>query len=102
MYGDLREKLIAMDKAERDLKLYTNLDWTIVRPGGLKNDEEPSERAILTENITATGFIRRADVANLIVKLLSANMGIHKEFSAIDPSLSIGETANYVPFEFTS
>ena len=37
-YLSLESFLSEKDKAERDIKLYTNLDWTIVRPGGLKSE----------------------------------------------------------------
>jgi uncharacterized protein YbjT (DUF2867 family) len=94
---------MAKDKAERDLKLYTNLDWTIIRPGGLKNDEAPTGEAILTEDFKATGFVRRADVAHLILKILGSKFGVHKELSAVDPTLSKvsggDEPYKYVPYE---
>lgn len=45
VYSVLEEALVAKDKAERDLRMYTNLDWTIIRPGGLKS-EPPTVRII--------------------------------------------------------
>jgi uncharacterized protein YbjT (DUF2867 family) len=33
VFNVLEDTLEAKSKAERDLKLYTNLDWTIIRPG---------------------------------------------------------------------
>jgi hypothetical protein len=46
---------VAKNKAERDLKTYTNLDWTIIRPGGLKSDA-PTGKAIVTPDIMASGI----------------------------------------------
>lgn len=68
VYQVLEDALIAKNKAERDLRTYTNLDWTIIRPGGLKS--EPSTgKAILTEDTMASGVINRADVADLVVQV---------------------------------
>lgn len=85
VYNVLKDALVAKDKAERDLRMYTNLDWTIIRPGGLKS--EPSTgTAILTEDIMAAGVINRADVAKLIIACLSsAGKATQKEFTAVDP-----------------
>lgn len=88
VYRLLEDALNAKNKAERDLRMYTNLDWTIIRPGGLKSDA-PTNTAILTEDILASGVINRADVASLVIKALgSATACTRKELSAIDPVLS--------------
>eukprot|EP01041_Mallomonas_annulata_P006505 gene6505-13134_t len=85
-YKLLEDALVAKDKAERDLRMYTNLDWTIIRPGGLKSDPATG-KAILTEDITAAGVINRADVAALVIKALGSNgLCTRKELTAIDPS----------------
>ena len=88
VYEVLKEALVAKDKAERDLRMYTNLDWTIIRPGGLKS-EAATGKAILTDDVTAVGTIHRADVASLVVKALgSEGKATRKELSAVDPSVS--------------
>ena len=86
VYAVLQEALEAKDKAERDLRMYTNLDWTIIRPGGLKS--EPSTgKAIVSEDIMAAGVINREDVAKLVIDCLrSEGRATRKEFTAIDPS----------------
>lgn len=85
VYKVLEAALVEKNKAERDLRTYTNLDWTIIRPGGLKS-EPATGTAILTEDVTAFGYIHREDVAALIVKALGTdNVYTRKEFSAIDP-----------------
>mmetsp|Transcript_23018 Transcript_23018/g.20908 ORF Transcript_23018/g.20908 Transcript_23018/m.20908 type:complete len:267 (+) Transcript_23018:71-871(+) len=87
VYRVLEDAINAKNKAERDLRLYTNLDWTIIRPGGLKSDQ-PTGKAVLTEDPLASGVINRGDVANLIIKVLgAASACTRKEFSAVDPSI---------------
>jgi len=102
-YNVLKDALVAKDKAERDLRMYTNLDWTIIRPGGLKSDP-PTGKALLTEDETALGVIHRADVAALVVQVLgSQGKCTRKELSAVDPSLSSDYNSQtlskLVPFE---
>jgi len=82
VYAILQEALEAKNKAERDLRMYTNLDWTIIRPGGLKS-EPATGAAIVTEDIMASGVINRADVAALVIKvsLLSRFVRDEKSFS---------------------
>jgi len=86
VYSVLEEALVAKDKAERDLRMYTNLDWTIIRPGGLKS-EPPTGKAILTTDIKAAGVINRADVADLVIQALgSEGKCTRLELTAVDPS----------------
>ena len=51
VYKVLEEALTAKNKAERDCRMYTNLDWTIIRPGGLKS-EAATGRVSLTLNFS--------------------------------------------------
>ena len=46
-----------------------DMKYTIVRPGGLKN-EPATGRGVLTTDITVCGAISREDVADLVVKAL--------------------------------
>jgi uncharacterized protein YbjT (DUF2867 family) len=88
VYRVLEEAIVLKNKAERDLRMYTNLDWTIIRPGGL-NSDPPTGKAIFTEDPLISGVISRSDVASLVVKALGATSTCtRKELSAIDPSLS--------------
>ena len=49
------------------------MEWTVVRPGGLKN-EPGTGGGLLTESRAVCGAISREDVAELVVKaLFSAN-----------------------------
>eukprot|EP01031_Cornospumella_fuschlensis_P028823 gene28823-34791_t len=98
VYRTLQGALEAKSKAERDLKMYTNLDWTIIRPGGLTNDP-PSGKAILTEDILASGSVSREDVAEVILKVLgSTGQCTRREFTVVDPKYS--PEYSYVPFAF--
>jgi nucleoside-diphosphate-sugar epimerase len=102
VFNVLEDTLEAKSKAERDLKLYTNLDWTIIRPGSL-NNEAATGRAILTENQMVSGTITRADTAALIVKALgSSGVTTRRELTAIDPTLasSDGEAHHAAVFKF--
>lgn len=84
----LKDVLAAKERAENVLmKYYTNMNWTIIRPGGLKT-EAATGKAILTEDTTAIGSIHREDVANLIVQALSSPKTERKVLSAIDPTLT--------------
>lgn len=68
------------------LKYYTNSEWTIVRPGGLKSDPATGT-AILTENTKAAGVINRADVADLVVQALNSPNTFRKILTAVDPGV---------------
>lgn len=84
VYETLAPVLKAKDKAENVLmKYYTNMNWTIVRPGGLKT-EPMTGTAILTEDVKAIGTVSREDVASLVVEALGAKSTVRKVLSAVD------------------
>mmetsp|Transcript_40796 Transcript_40796/g.122901 ORF Transcript_40796/g.122901 Transcript_40796/m.122901 type:complete len:284 (-) Transcript_40796:255-1106(-) len=84
----LKDVLAAKEKAERILqRYYTNMNWTIVRPGGLKS-EDATGTAILTEDNMAIGSIHRADVADLVVQALGSSKTQKKVLSAVDPEIT--------------
>lgn len=88
MFEVLKEVLAAKERAENVLiKYYTNMNWTIIRPGGLKS-EIMTGNAILTEDSKAIGAIHREDVADLVVKALESPNTERKILGAIDPSIS--------------
>lgn len=88
VFDALKEVLLAKEKAENILiKYYTNMNWTIIRPGGLKS-EPGTGCAILTEDATtAIGSIHREDVAALVIQALDSPNTERKVLSAIDPTL---------------
>jgi nucleoside-diphosphate-sugar epimerase len=69
----------------------TDLDWTIVRPGGLTDDIHTGLVAI--GDRVERGTIPRADVADLIVSLLERNAGIRRQFEVVSGPTPIGELA---------
>jgi nucleoside-diphosphate-sugar epimerase len=84
----LKDVLAAKEKAENILiKYYTNMNWSIVRPGGLKS-EPMTGQAILTSDVTAIGSIHREDVADLVVRALESPATERQVLSAIDPSIT--------------
>jgi nucleoside-diphosphate-sugar epimerase len=84
----LKDVLAAKERAENILiKYYTNMAWTIVRPGGLKS-EPMTGQAILTSDVTAIGSIHREDVADLVVRALESPATERQVLSAIDPSIT--------------
>jgi uncharacterized protein YbjT (DUF2867 family) len=88
VYEVLKDVLAQKEKAENVLiKYYTNMNWTIVRPGGLVS-ADATGKAILTEDTMAIGSIHRADVANLVVQALSSKATEKKILSAVDPSIT--------------
>lgn len=83
----LKDTLAAKEKAESLLMdFYTNVNWTIVRPGGLKTAPMTGQ-AVLTEDTTAIGSIHREDVAALVAQALSSPNTERKVLSAVDPSI---------------
>lgn len=78
----------AKTRAEERL-VRSGLDWTIVRPGGLRS-EPPTGRGVLTEDPTIHGFIHRADVAHLVVRALRDPATVGKKLAAVDAELAHG------------
>lgn len=69
---------------------FTCQDWTIIRPGGLKSDQATG-RAILTQDALARGMVDRADVAEVIVRVLGSDkLCTRREFTVVDPTYSPG------------
>lgn len=53
------------------------MQWTIIRPGGLKNDP-PTGSGVLTTDKSICGAINREDVADLVVKALFSDKATGK------------------------
>ena len=99
VYEVLKEALLLKTKAENVLiKYYTNMNWTIIRPGGLKS-EAMTGNAILTEDKKAIGTIHREDVADLVVKALDSPNTERKVFTAVDPSIESAANESGATFE---
>jgi uncharacterized protein YbjT (DUF2867 family) len=79
----LRNVIPEKTKTEDYLRT-SGLDYTIIRPGGLL-DKEAQGRAWLTEDTRSMSWIRRADLALLVVQALDDPRAIGKVYHAFDP-----------------
>lgn len=78
-------------KSEADANIRgrsAKLDWTIVRPGGLTDDEATG--LVKVGEQVERGSIPRADVAAVIAALLDRHAGIHKQFEVVSGDVEIG------------
>ena len=66
----------------------SHLDFTILRPGGLK-DGQATGKGSLSQHIETHGLIHRSEVARLAHKLLDDPDSIGNIYQCIDPSLSV-------------
>ncbi len=89
--------LMEKDLAESYLRA-SNLDWTIVRPGGLVSEGGTGE-GVLTESETVLGSIDRVDTASLIVRCLDSANSIGKTMAAVDRG-KVRTEGQCVEFEF--
>jgi nucleoside-diphosphate-sugar epimerase len=72
-------------KTEAENLLRTSkLDWSIVRPGHLK-DGPPTGRAVLREDSTVSGAVVRADVGVLIAGLIADPASFGRTYASIEP-----------------
>ena len=77
-------------KSEADANVRERqLDWTIIRPGGL-TDDEGTGKVKLAES-TGRGSIPRADVAALVVSSLVEGHGVRAQFEAISGEDAIAD-----------
>eukprot|EP00898_Chlorokybus_atmophyticus_P001889 jgi/Chlat1/2700/Chrsp180S02873 len=97
VYQTLEPVLVEKTKAEDFLKS-SGLEWTIIRPGGLKS-EPATGTAVLTESTKVVGSIHREDVASLVIRALFDTRSIGKTLSAIDPDQTFPGAPKYDTFE---
>jgi uncharacterized protein YbjT (DUF2867 family) len=72
--------LRAKSEADADLRR-RDLEWTVVRPGGLTNDP-PTGKVRLAES-TGRGSVPRADVAAVVVECLLTASAVRQQFELI-------------------
>jgi uncharacterized protein YbjT (DUF2867 family) len=65
----------------------SGLAYTILRPGGLPPGIVPTGRGMLSEDPATMGFIKRPDLARLILGVLDDDRAIGKTLAVIDPEL---------------
>ena len=82
-------------KSEADAALRdSGLDWTIVRPGGLTDDEPTGSVLIARE--TGRGTVPRADVAAVLLACLLDDVTIGAQFEVISGDTPIAEAVGRV------
>ncbi len=77
------EKILPLKSKAEDYLRTSGLEYTIVRPGGLKNGTA-NGFGYLSDDVEAFGFIDRADLARLIVGALDDDTSIGKTYHAAD------------------
>jgi uncharacterized protein YbjT (DUF2867 family) len=76
-------KILPLKTQAEDKLRASGLDYTIVRPGGLRSGRRTGN-GILTEESDAFGYIFREDLAELLVAVLDDDRAIGKTFAALD------------------
>jgi uncharacterized protein YbjT (DUF2867 family) len=77
-------------KSEADAAIRAStLDWTIVRPGAL-TDDEPTGLVEVGETVER-GSIPRADVAALVAEVLITGSAIGRQFEVVSGTTPIAE-----------
>jgi nucleoside-diphosphate-sugar epimerase len=94
-YASLAEVLADKEKAE-DYLIASGLNYTIVRPGGLKS-EPATGQGVLTLDTHVAGSICRADVAILVCQCLNSEKAERQVLSAFDRQMVYGD-ASYNEF----
>ncbi|BAU33303.1 sugar epimerase [Microcella alkaliphila] len=80
--------LRAKSEADAAVRAHDDLDWTIVRPGGLTNDEGTG-RVQVGDDVFGT--IPRADVAAVLYALLVTGRGVGAQFELVSGDTPIAE-----------
>lgn len=80
--------LRAKSEADADLR-GRDLDWTVVRPGGLTSDAPTG--TIRVADSTGSGTVPRADVAAVVVEALVNRRAIRCQFELISGEVEISE-----------
>ena len=77
-------------KSEADAAIRErDLDWTIIRPGGLTND--PATGGVNISQSLEPGTIPRADVAALIATLIQTGRGVRDQFEVISGATPVAD-----------
>jgi uncharacterized protein YbjT (DUF2867 family) len=81
-------KILPQKTAAEDHLRASGLRYTVIRPGGLPPGVVPTGRGIVSENPATMGFIKRPDLARLVVAVLYDDRTIGKTLAAVDPGLA--------------
>lgn len=85
----LQPTMIEKGKGE-DYLVASGLDYTIIRPGGLKNGA-PTGKAKLVDDHTAHSDINRSDLGALVATSVTDKTTVRKILHAVDPTLPSAE-----------
>lgn len=86
----LRPYLRAKHSADEHLKS-SGLDYTIVRPGQL-TDDEGTGKVTVSENLERVGKIPRADVASVLLAVLDSNTTSNRVFEVVSGATPVHES----------
>ena len=78
----------AKSEADADLRR-RDLDWTVVRPGGLTDDPPTGRVRVAPE--TGRGSVPRADVAAVLTELLVTGAGVGAQFELVSGETPVAE-----------
>lgn len=80
-------------KREADTALRgTDLDWTIIRPGGLTDD--PATARVTLADSVEPGQVTREDVATVIVACLASDASIGKQWELVDGDVPVTDAVD--------
>jgi uncharacterized protein YbjT (DUF2867 family) len=80
-------KILPQKTAAEEHFRASGLSYTIIRPGGLPPGVVPTGRGLLSEDPATMGFIKRPDLARLVLGVLYDDRTIGKTLAAVDPGL---------------
>jgi uncharacterized protein YbjT (DUF2867 family) len=80
-------KILPQKTAAEDHLRASGLRYTIIRPGGLPPGVVPTGRGLVSEDPSTMGFIKRPDLARLVLGVLYDDRTIGKTLAAVDPGL---------------
>jgi uncharacterized protein YbjT (DUF2867 family) len=80
-------KILPQKTAAEEHFRASGLSYTIIRPGGLPPGVVPTGRGILSDDPGTMGFIKRPDLARLVVRVLYDDRTIGQTLAAVDPGL---------------
>ncbi|TFG84772.1 MAG: NAD-dependent epimerase/dehydratase family protein [Chromatiales bacterium] len=80
-------KILPQKTAAEEHFRASGLNYTIIRPGGLPPGVVPTGRGILSDEPATMGFIKRPDLARLLLGVLYDDRTIGKTLAAVDPGL---------------
>ncbi|NNM45069.1 NAD(P)-binding oxidoreductase [Knoellia koreensis] len=81
--------LRAKADADRDVRGRVGLDWTVVRPGAL-TDDDGTGLVELTEE-AERGSVARADVASVLAALLTTGAGVGRQVNLVGGKVPVAE-----------